>query len=320
METIDKEDLKEQSKRLENTLGELYLLLKKDENILLKNIRLDPKLQRKLTDEFMKNYKIYLENDEDEIKIKNLTEYDERKNVLYRYDYGEEIKGIELCKDIFKKGNIEYYDRKEDSEYNIKGLLLACIGKETKLMFYKEQYSINTLKEGSKIKLFFTGIDEMRELKETVIRLDHSFDIIFSDEEILIKNLNTLERGFGFIEASKNKAVKEIEKIKTMDIIKNIEDYTLDMDKDKSIVRKIIKITKNSKVLEKCKKNEILDFIVDKKVEGLEGKIVLLENGEKTLDLNSKESRKSFLKLLEDNFLKSELTDTEYEVLAKDEI
>ncbi len=113
-----------------------------------------------------------------------------------------------------------------------------------------------------------------------------------------------------------NKQVKNnFEKIKNCKIIDNEIKLSEYLNKNLSRARKFIKIMASSMVIQNnIANNELISFVTNNPKLKDNFKI----NDEKTkFILNTNKNCDFFLKLLDDDFLKSELTQEQYEALAK---
>ena len=97
------------------------------------------------------------------------------------------------------------------------------------------------------------------------------------------------------------------------DILDNVEVLEDELD-NVTFARKLTRIYKDSKVLGKISKDVIVEFT---KKHSYFKKNPLKSTDENKFILDTKKSKETFIKLMNDDFLKSELTNYEYESLAK---
>ena len=136
------------------------------------------------------------------------------------------------------------------------------------------------------------------------------------ENNILIVNLSMLETQLGYDEVITKKAQETVELIASLDFLEDIAKLE-EMVQTKKIAKKI-NLVKNSQVLDIIQSdiNKVKTFIDN--IEDLKKSLKFTENNK--LKLNSKIGVERFLKLLDDAYLKSELTETLYDSLNKEKM
>ncbi|MDO7786066.1 anti-phage protein KwaB [Desulforamulus aquiferis] len=316
---MTREQLKEKIEILlnsESTIGELHFLIEREGNLEIKKGNVNEETQQKLSDEFI-NYLIsYFSNEE--LQVMNLSEADDRKNAIYLYDYEEVINEFEYIKSIRENDSFTEYSFKHNDISNLKGYIVTYINDNVKLTIYKQHYPIFLLKKDTSILLRFTNSNQIDELDDDIFRLNNSFDFLIMNDELYIKEIEKLEKHYGFHEIVKSNALIGIEKIDELSIIEDITELK-SMVNDISFARKLIKVSKRSPVLTEVPKDDILTFISNYS-DGYLAEKVKLNEAKDALVLKTKESKRIFLKILNDDYLFSELTKHKYSSLAKDEV
>jgi hypothetical protein len=321
--TISRADLLDLIQRIETNQvkGELFFLLKKDDGLEIRKGDLDAGTQVKLTENFYGHTVNYLKNDE--LKVMGLTEADDRKDVLYQYDYKQPIQEFELINSVQTATSIQEYDLKEDKLSEIKGFIFAYVHKNIRVTLYKENYEVMMVKKNAgdkpseKINILLTGSNQLKEFDESIFRLNYDFDFMMVNGELFVKDLKKLESKFGFVEVVKKKALDSIHEIGVLDLVQDITKLEQGIS-DVSFARKVVKVASKSVVLRKCNKKDIIKFI-DTYDETLKKKFKFDESGQ-YINLDTKVSRTVFLQLLDDSFLYSQLTSNKYVSGSKDDI
>ncbi|RZQ03712.1 DUF4868 domain-containing protein [Vibrio vulnificus] len=135
-------------------------------------------------------------------------------------------------------------------------------------------------------------------------------------DDYLIENVNVLEKEFGFDKIIHSKAVQYCTTIEDKAIVKDLTKFKVQMNNDTSFARKLVKVCKGSVVIEKEIANDtIIQFAMSKVY--YKEKLKLTED-ESQFDLGSINRCRHFLTLLDDEFVKSELTQQEYISKTKD--
>ena len=151
-------------------------------------------------------------------------------------------------------------------------------------------------------------------LEDDILRLNSSFQFFSINKNLFIRDLKILEKFFGFHKVIENKARNCLERIKTSKILFNPDELESMID-DITFARKLTKVISSSPVLDKVKKNVVIKFT--KNNPALKGKF---EYNNQQIVLGTKKSKNTFVKLLNDDYLVSELTKQYYDSLAKDRI
>jgi len=186
------------------------------------------------------------------------------------------------------------------------------------IVLYKKHYPISLIKRDSFLLGAKKADKRFEKLPgEDIIRLNSGFQLIKVADDVYVSDLTVLERNLGFndlILKAAEDTITSIESIKLLDDIEVLKDSIEDV----AFARKLSKVKKSSPIFRlNIPKNEIIEF--SKNAPGLVGKFKYSEDGS-SIRLDTKKSKDAFIKLLNDSFLRSELTKQYYEARAKDSI
>lgn len=248
----------------------------------------------------------------EELHFKNISEADDRKNVVYKYDIDEKLESLNILNDILENENQIHFNFNNDELKNIQGYLITIGNESNKMALYKKHHSMNILKR-DRFLLYPSG-ERLVEINNDVIALDKTFDFMMLDENLIVLKLNILERYFGFENVIRNQASSTIDIVEANELLEDIQQL-IDLSKSIPNARKLMRI-QNSPVLNVPVRN-VINFI--KNHPELTGKINFNANGTK-INLETVESKKLFLKLLNDDYLFSQLTELQYDSHAKDKL
>lgn len=253
--------------------------------------------------------------DKDNIQIMNLSVSDERNNVIYHYDLEAVPEDLRFISDTSLDRINHRFNFNNDSIENIKGYLVVIGDVNNKLILYKQHYAISLIKRDSSFMLHKSNQRFVR-LNEDLIRLDNNFQFFSLNGELFIKDLDKLEKFFGFHDVIKREALLTIDILENEDIIENVDVLRDSLD-DITFARKLTKLANDSPILGVIPVNIIISFT--KNYPSLSGKFKYNED-ENKIRLDTKISKNLFVKLLNDDFLKSELSNAYYDSLAKDRL
>ena len=280
-------------------------------------------------------------NDEEKLEIRKLNAQDDFRDALQKRL--ESKLNEKYCNEDVKYVPIENYDEIKDtycvidkSEYD--GLNMICefdeiekfykydegdiqgfifrYGTETNyIILYQQFYPVNLLKRGKTIMgciEIIAGQPQFKLIENNIIKITDNIDIIILSQYIISNNFKILENKFGFqkyIENISNNVENEIKNIGMIEETDTINNYL----NDYKIKKKLAKI-KGSKVL-KMDKEIILKRISE---DDYYKQSIKIENGK--IKIESKKDFGIFLKLLNDDILKSNITSTTYDTSSKKEM
>lgn len=250
----------------------------------------------------------------EDLAVLNLSTSDERVDVVYVYDMElpEELKTLEsvLVSDDLPLLNLDDLGLSE-----IKALLIEIGNNDGQVVLYKTMAPVNVFGRAS----FFLKKSQHRleQIDNEFLRVSPGFQLMRISGELLVMDLNAIEKIFGFHEVIKREAALGVNSIETIQLIENPEALRELLD-DVKYARRLTKVAKTSPVLRAGIPNvSIINFC--KTFPKLSGKIRFNETEDKIV-LDTKVSKDLFIKLLMDDFLTSELTKLYYSSVAKDAI
>ena len=186
------------------------------------------------------------------------------------------------------------------------------------IVLFKKHFPISLIKRDS----FLLGAvkDKRRFEKvsgEDIIRINGSAHLLKVNDEIYVMDVKILERNMGFTKLIQKAAEQTLTAIEELGILEDIE-VLKDSASETSFARKLSKVKRTSPIFKLgISKETIIEFT--KTTAELAGKFKYSEDG-LTIRLDTKKSKEAFLKLMNDAFLRSELTKQYYEASAKDQL
>ena len=191
--------------------------------------------------------------------------------------------------------------------------VLGANGNE--VVIYKKRYAVSVIQRGSSFLGFFEDDKRFVPFDKDIIRVNDKFEFILVGNEVIVCSVATLENFYGFTDIVTKEATSRISLIRAANLIEGIEDLEKLVAERLPAAKKLVKAKKAAIILKKPAK-KIFSFAQRKP--RLKGKFKLSEDGTR-LVLSTIEARQLFLKLLDDDFLRSQLTGLAYETNNKDE-
>lgn len=308
---MNKENLKEAVLRSINEGAgiEIYLGLKNGE---IRKANFIDEVQKEIKNVFIGDIKKQIIESENQIMCLSCS--DERKDIIYHFDYTplpDDLKFFDIVLD--PKIDIKTFSFEDDKLSNIDFFLFLIGDEENQILLYKQLASINIYKKNSGI--FVRKADnEFTRVNDDFLRIVPGFEMFKINEELYILDLKFLERKFKIYDVIRSAAVKEIKKINEYGIVQNAESLN-NLLKDTSFARKLSRISEHSPVLGKVSNNAIISFT--KNYPSLKNTFKYTDDNSQII-LTTQKSMMTFIKLLNDDFLSSELTRNHYDSIAKD--
>lgn len=252
--------------------------------------------------------------DKDDYSVIPLSTADERSKCFYEYDLDvpEELEAFET---IIGNDQLDVFDFNDDALSDIQALIIVIADNNHVISLYKKLSSVEVIGRGS--YLFWKANQRIERFNDQLLRLSGNFQLIRVENRVIILDLNLIEKSFGFHDVIKREATIGLNAIEKMGIVSNINVLEELID-NVSFARKLTKIARNSPVIQNNIPNvNIINF--SRIHPAVKGKIRYTADGNQ-ISLDTKVSKNLFIKLLNDDFLTSELTRLYYDSLAKDNI
>lgn len=299
----------------------LYAVLKTEEGKTIKFVNIadekDDKdntsldLLKGFTEIIRDKFAIYNEDDE----IIKLSSADERKNALYYYDLDEHPLEMEMLKDISNTLNDrEIFNFKEDSLSQIIALIVVVGDENRNLILYKQQYPVSLLNRDRYMLTPIPHENRLKRFDHDILRIDFNYQFFLWNDIVYISDIEKMEKICSFHDIIINEAKKSIQKIEEIQILDNVEVLNDELD-NMTFARKLTRIYKDSKVLGKVSNQAIIEF--SQKHHYFRNNPLKLTDSKDKFILDTKRSKETFIKLMNDDLLTSQLTNFDYESLAK---
>jgi hypothetical protein len=265
---------------------------------------LDSKTAEKIKNDYIKGVNEFFSAENRQIC--SLKGEDVRKDAIYMYDFDEYPEGFDEIKALVKSPAISNFSFKEKSAASIVSMIFQIGTAEKNIIFYKKVYPVSVMKRDQMLLRFSKSETRLVLLEDDLLRIGRGFNFFVLNDTFYISDTQVLEKFFKFekiVESACSKAISVIEEQAL------VEDTSKMLAQKLSIKRRLIAL-QDSKAL-KLPMDNIKKFIEKKKFYSFK----FSEKGRFLLD--SDRSIRYFIKLMNDDFLTSELTQTEYDTLAK---
>ena len=177
-----------------------------------------------------------------------------------------------------------------------------------KVVWFRKYNKSMVFKKGNLDAMFFKD-GKFSKIEHDVFKVDNKVDCFIWNDEIYISQHNNFEKIFSYEDQYEAKSSEALQMIKETFSYIDHDSLKIYVEKDSSQKRKLAAILKNG-VYGKYGFNEVTATI---EKYGLD---IEVNTNEQKLNLTPKDSRR-FLKILNDDYLRSEVTKIRYESIAK---
>lgn len=252
--------------------------------------------------------------DKVDYNVISISNADERRNCFYEYDL-EIPAELQLLESLVADDTIPNFNFANDKIDMIESLVVIIVSGEQTLSIYKKISAIEIIGRGS--YLIGKSNQRLQKYNGDLLRISQRIDVIRINDTYIIMDINFLEKNFGFRDIIIREATNSLNTIRATNIINNI-DVLEDLINDISFARKLTKVARFSPVIAlKIPNDQIINF--SRTHPAMQNKLRYTEDGQQIV-LDTKISKIQFVKMLNDDFLTSDLTALFYESLAKDKL
>lgn len=298
------------------TVGIMFFILRVNNAFVSRKVELSRDAQLALTTELKLEILEFFETD---YVLRDLTAIDLRQDAIFRYNLPGYPSQLEVLKrTLDAPATINDFNHENDSVTDLKAIVVVLGNGNESLSIYKHHYPTNTYRRNG-FSLLRAGIaqDRFEKLDQDIIRMGHTIDFIYDGVDVFVTNFKVLEKFFGFKEAVKADATVKLATLTARNIVQDavVLEERITVHGDLTFARKVIRAISHSRVLDTVVNDQIIQFI--KQHQSLSKKIKVNATDTQII-LDTKVSQNFFMKLLNDDYLKSELTKFEYDADSKD--
>jgi hypothetical protein len=233
-----------------------------------------------------------------------LSRLDERANALYAYDLEEQPQEFGAIRELHEGNEPALFTFQNRAISDVKSVVVKLSSSTASATFYKQVFPFSVVRREQILLSWRT--DRFEVLNEDVLKIFPGFDVMLMDDEFYVSSLPHFEKNFSFERIAKKAMEGVVQTVVAMDLVNDVKGYLTNLDLPKKHVLR----AKHSPVFQ-MQSQDIIAFVENHPTYGLhvvEGKI----------QLNSRNSVRYLFKLLNEDILKSELTETVYDSRAKD--
>jgi hypothetical protein len=253
----------------------------------------------------------FFENEE--LSFSNISTALETNNSAFYYDIDEFPTKLNLLQNFDTWADYEEFSFTNDDLETIKAILITIGNQDNYFTIFKHVYPVTIVRQDRMLGFVPIG-NRFEKLNSNILQINNSIDFIYAEDSLIVNNIKTLSAAYGYKEILKNQAREKIQLIGGLDLIENLDELTAFVDNVK-YAKRVLRINPESPVLQLAK-TRIIEFI------GNHGKLSLKirfnDDGDRIV-LDTDVSKVMTIGILNDDYLKSNLTDLDYESERKEE-
>ena len=258
-----------------------------------------------------------------ELNYAAITEADDTSNSVYHYNLDGQPEELQpmydvQAEEIFSLNQVENpsfpnFTFNQDDLSKITGFVI-CLGNEAnKVVLYKKHYHVSLMKQGSYYGLLAVqAATRFEKLTDNVIKLNETVEFMLVDDKLIVLSVKTFQNSFGYDKIIRSKAEENLGTIAAANLLEDIE-VLRELAQELKFAKKIMNIRHHSPVLH-IPFADVRTFIQGHPK--LRRRIKFNED-QSRISLQSRSSKELFIKILNDDFLKSELTQLLYDSQKK---
>jgi len=241
-----------------------------------------------------------------------VSEADDRSNTVFEYDLDLPESLVYINTQL--NDGLPVFSFQDDDLANIETLLIEIGTEEHQLTLLKQLSSVEVFGRGG--YMLWKANERLEKFEDKVLRFTSKFQAVKIDGALIFTDLKILERNHGFHEVIIREAQTSIEVLAHLNLLATTDGIS-DLLNNVSFARKVVKIRNSPVIRNNIPNDVIIEFT--RTHPALIGKMNYNQN-ETQIILKTKISKELFVKMLDDAYLTSELTQQFYESKAKDEI
>ncbi len=230
----------------------------------------------------------------------------DNRKVFYEIGLTENYRPFTFLKEA--ENCAEYYS--ENDRKQLFGFLFRINLNDQYFWIYQHMYSVSRI-DRSKHVIACLVKDTYDEIDSDMVQIDSRADVIIFASSIITAKIDLMQRFFGFEQYIRAEAQKTIEIIRDLDIVTGLEKFAALESKSKLTNAKKLLKAKNSPVLRMEKDDLIKKLRMHSRYKSM------FKFEEDHIVIASQKDAAAFIKMLNDDIVRSELTGQEYDSSSK---
>lgn len=265
---------------------------------------------KKLFVDAIQNYIIAKDN----YAVLPLSTADERGKCFYQYDL-EVPQELQMLEDVIGNDNLAKFNFNTNQLSGIESLIIVLADDNNEVSLFKKLSPVEIIGRGG--YMLWKSNQRLERFNDQMLRISSKFQVLRVAGELIIIDLSSIEKSFGFHDVIVREATASLSVIRDIEIVANMDSLE-ELVGNVSFARKLTRVARSSPVIKLKIPNE--NIIAFAKSHPLTKKKMRYSADGTQFNLDTQVSKDLFIKILNDDLLTSELTKLYYDSLAKDDI
>jgi len=296
-----------------NVIGlSMFIITTDEDDFIVKRADITAEVR----DALKKQFQDYLQQQiiqNDDLVFGSILESDGKTKGVFTFDADETPAGLGSLSNLLENEQVDTFNFANESLEHLSGFIFLLGNAEEKVALYKKHYPINAIQR-DRILMVKKSATRLEKVGDDIIKIDPTVQFVQVGDDLLILDPNTLEKFFGFEQVIRTRATASVHNLIGPTNFLASTDGILGRLDNLTFARKLGKLNGDSPVLQ-VDFDKLKAFI---KQHPKLSKSIKFNNDESRIALQTNVSMDLFIKLLDDDYLKSELTDYLYEADRKD--
>ena len=253
----------------------------------------------------------FFENED--LNFSNISTALETTDSAFYYDIDEFPTKLSVLQNFDTWHDYPEFSFSNDDLENIKAILITVGNQTNYFTIYKHVYPVTIVRQDKMLGFVPIG-NRFEKLNSNILQINNSIDFIYASKNLIVNNIKTLSSAYGYNEIVKNQAREKVKMIGGLDLIENLNELTEFVDNVK-YAKRVLRVNPDSPVMQLAK-TKIIDFINN---HSKLNKKIRFNNAKDKIVLDTDVSKVITIGILNDDYLKSNLTDLDYESEKKSE-
>ena len=284
----------------------VFALLKNENGPFLKKFIINDDLDNEIR-EMVLNPVINRQYLSEDVELDSSDNIADNKRILYEVEQDDTYCPFEFLSDT--NSVLDQYEEKDQDL--LMGLVFRVNLNDDYICFYQHIYQVRVVKRKKSVFAMLEKEHQYAPLDKDIFKIDTRIDILIIDNSLISSNINLLQNSFAFDKYIRKEAERTIEVIEKLDIVSDISKFFAYEDKQKLTNAKKLLKAKNSPVL-KMKREELVAGL--KRHHRYKDMFEFVED---QIVITSQKNVNELVKMLNDDIVRSELTNQEYDSSSK---
>lgn len=265
---------------------------------------------------FIEEIKLVTDNQSPNFTLENYSSSTKQLDAIFQYDLQDDLRPeMQLMKDV--QAIIEpnlFVINPENSIDQVNGLYIVIRSANHVISLYKHIFGVDKI-YAQKSWFLVHSNEQFVKQQESMLRISPTFQMLCVDDDIIMTDIQKLERIMDLKEVLTNRAAEHIATIVNQRQLVKDSIQLERVSKEPTMAKKLIHALTEGKVFVHNISNDVIIKFAQKK----NAKLNMTYQGNQ-FDLTNKAEARRFIKLIDDDYLTSELTKEDYDANQKQEL